>query len=62
MVILVVVIVGGGILAIVLYRKYRSKGVVNEKVKETSMALITGTKNEKMVESQAEENNAQVDP
>ena len=61
-VILVVVIVGGGILAIVLYRKYRSKGVVNEKVKETSMALITGTKNEKMVESQAEENNAQVDP
>ena len=60
-IILSVVIIAGAILAFVIYRKYKSQGVVSQKNKETSMALINSTKNDKLVESQARETN-QIDP
>jgi len=60
-IILSLALLAGGIAAFILYYKYKSKGEVNKKNKETSMALIKSTKNEKLVESQAQENN-QIDP
>jgi hypothetical protein len=60
-VILSVVIIAGAIFAFIIYRKYKSQGEVTQKKKETSMALITGTNNDKLVESQAQERN-QIDP
>ena len=60
-VILSVIIIAGGIFAFIIYRKYKDRGVVVQKKKETSMALITGANNEKLVESQAQERN-QIDP
>jgi hypothetical protein len=48
-----VVLVGGGIAAYFIIRKYRSKGVVVADGKATSMAMLGSTKNEKLVESQA---------
>ena len=55
------IIIAGGIFAFIIYRKYKGKGAVNIKNKETSMALIKSTKNDKLVESQAQENN-EIDP
>ena len=60
-VILSLVIVCGAILAFIIYRKYKSQGIVTQKNKETSMALINSTKNDKLIESQARETN-QIDP
>ena len=60
-IILSVVIIAGAILAFIIYRQYKSKGVVTQKNKETSMALINSAKNDKLVESQARETN-QIDP
>ena len=60
-VILSVIIIAGAIFAFIIYKKYTAKGAVSEKNKETSMALIKSTKNEKLVESQAQEAN-QIDP
>ena len=60
-IILSVIIIAGAIFAFVIYRKYKSKGVVDKNKKETSMALIKSTKNDKLVESQAQETN-QIDP
>jgi hypothetical protein len=60
-IILSVIIIAGAIFAFVIYRKYKSKGVVDKNKKETSMALIKSTKNDKLVESQAQENN-EIDP
>ena len=51
-VVLSVVVVGGGIGAFFIIKKYRSKGVIVADGKATSMAMIGGTKNEKLVESQ----------
>jgi len=61
-VILSVVIIDGGIFAFIIYRKYKSKGEIDPKKKETSMALITGASKDKLVESQAQEDNQQIDP
>ena len=55
------IIIIGGIFAFIIYRKYKTKGAINVKNKETSMALIKSTKNDKLVESQAQENN-EIDP
>ena len=55
--ILSVVIIVGGIAAFFIFRKYWKKGHVIEQNKQTSMALINGTQQDKLVESQA-----QVDP
>ena len=60
-IILSVIIIAGAIFAFIVYRSYKSKGEINRKNKETSMALIKSTKNEKLVESQAQETN-QIDP
>ena len=56
-VILSVVIIGGGIAAVVLYLKYKKKAQIIEQNKQTSMAMINGTTQDDLVESQA-----QVDP
>ena len=61
-VILSFVIIVGGILAFIIYRKYKGKGEIDPKKKETSMALITGASKDKLVESQAQEDNQQIDP
>ena len=55
------VIIAGAIFAFIIYRKYKSEVEVSKKNKETSMALIKSTKNDKLVESQATETN-QIDP
>ena len=60
-IILSVIIIAGAIFAFIVYRRYKSKGEIIQKNKETSMALIKSTKNEKLVESQAQETN-QIDP
>ena len=60
-IILSVIIIAGAIFALIVYRRYKRKGEINKKNKETSMALIKSTKNEKLVESQAQETN-QIDP
>ena len=54
-------LVAGCIVSFIIYRKYKSKGEISSKNKETSMALITNTQGGKMVESQAQEPN-QIDP
>ena len=51
-VVLSVVVIGGGIGAYFIIKKYRSKGVIVADGKATSMAMIGSTKNEKLVESQ----------
>ena len=56
----VIILIGAGF-ALHIYCKYRSKGQVSGKNKETSMALIKNTKTDKLVESQAQETN-QIDP
>ena len=61
-VILSVVIIDGGIFAFIIYRKYKSKGEIDPKKKERSMALITDASNDKLVESQAQKANQQFDP
>ena len=61
-VILSVVIIAGGIFAFIIYKKYKGKGEIDPKKKETSMALITGASKDKLVESQAQEDNQQIDP
>ena len=53
-IILSLVIVIGGIIAFFIIRKYLNKGSVIQDGKATSMAMLGGTKNEKLVESQAE--------
>ena len=60
-VILSLVIIAGAIFSFVIYRRYKNQGVVDKNKKETSMALIKSTKNDKLVESQAQETN-QIDP
>ena len=55
--ILSVVIIGGGIAGVLIFLKYRKKAQIIQQNKETSMALINSTKQEKLVESQV-----QVDP
>ena len=50
-------IIVGLIISFIIYKKYLSKGVVSDKNKETSMALIQSAQNEKLVESQARETN-----
>ena len=60
-VILSVAIIAGAIFAFIIYRKYKGKGEATKKNKETSMALIKSTKNDKLIESQAQEAN-QYDP
>ena len=55
--ILSVVIIGGGVAAVLIYLKFRKKVQVTEQNKQTSMALLNSTKQEKLVESQV-----QVDP
>ena len=62
-IILVVAILIGGLFALRVYKKYKSRGEMSKKNKETSMALITGTKNDKLVQSQAqEEHQNEIDP
>ena len=60
-VILSVAIIAGAIFAFFIYRKYKGKGETTKKNKETSMALIKSTKNDKLIESQAQETD-QIDP
>jgi hypothetical protein len=55
--ILSVVIIGGGIAGVLIFMKYRKKAQIIEQNKQTSMALLNSTKQDKLVESQA-----QVDP
>ena len=55
--ILSVVIIAGIIIAIFIFRKYRSKVQVSTENKQTSMALLNGAKEDKLIESQV-----QVDP
>ena len=55
--ILSVVIIAGIIIAIFVFRKYKSKGQVIKENKQTSMALLNSAKEDKLVESQV-----QVDP
>ena len=60
-IVLSVAIFVGIVAAYIILRKYKSKGEISQQKKETSMALITNTKNEKLTESQASESN-QIDP
>ena len=55
--ILSVVIIGGGIAAVLIFMKYRKKTRIIEENKQTSMALLGSTQQDKLVESQV-----QVDP
>ena len=55
-VILSVVIIAGAIASYFIIKKYKSKGTVSEDNKATSMAMLSSTKDEKLVESQASEN------
>ena len=55
--ILSVVIIGGGIAGVLIYMKYKKKAQIIEQNKQTSMALLNSTKQDKLVESQV-----QVDP
>ena len=55
--ILSVVIIGGGIAGVLIFMKYRKKAQIIEQNKQTSMALLNSTKQDKLVESQV-----QVDP
>ena len=52
-----VVIIGGTIAGVLIFLKYRKKAQIIEQNKQTSMALINSTKQDKLVESQV-----QVDP
>ncbi len=62
-VILVIAILIGALFALRVYKKYKSRGEMSKKNKETSMALITGTKNDKLIQSQAQEGNQnEIDP
>ena len=54
--ILSIVIIGGLIAAFVIIRKYKSKGIIKEENKATSMAMLNSAKDEKLVESVAAEN------
>jgi len=56
-VILSLALICGGAVALFLYFKYKSKGMVNETNKATSLALINNAKSGKLVESQAQETN-----
>jgi hypothetical protein len=60
-VILSVVLVGGTIFTIILYIKYKNTSEIKTQGKATSLALITGTEGNKLVESQANEV-SQIDP
>ena len=60
-VILSLALVAGGISAFILYYKFKGKGEVSSKNKETSMAFIKSAKKDKLVDSQAQENN-EIDP
>ena len=60
-VILSVVLIGGTIFTVILYIKYKNKGDIKAQGKATSLALITGTEGNKLVESQANEV-SQIDP
>ncbi|MBO6243381.1 MAG: hypothetical protein J6O41_02280 [Clostridia bacterium] len=53
-IILSIIIIGGGIAAFFIIRKYKSKGMMSTDGKQTSMAMLGGTQNDKLVESQAE--------
>ena len=55
--ILSAVIIIGIIIAVYIFYKYKSKGQVISQNKQTSMALLNSTKEDKLVESQV-----QVDP
>ena len=55
--ILSVVIIGGIIAAVLIFLKYRNKTRIIDQNKQTSMALLNSTQQDKLVESQA-----QVDP
>jgi len=57
--ILSLAIIIGAIFAIIIYRKYKAVGEVQKKTKETSMAMLGSTRNDKLIESNAAE---QVDP
>ena len=61
-VILSVVIIAGAIFAFIVYRRYKSQGEISKTKKETSMALINSAQKDKLIESQAQEGNQQVDP
>ena len=62
-VILVIAILIGALFALRVYKKYKSRGEMSKKNKETSMALITSTKNDKLIQSQAQEGNQnEIDP
>ena len=52
--ILSVVIIGGGVAAVLIFLKYRKKGHIIEQNKQTSMALLGSTQQDKLVESQVE--------
>ena len=52
-IILSLIIIGGGIAAIFIIRKYKSKGSMITDGKATSMAMLGGTQNDKLIESQA---------
>jgi hypothetical protein len=58
-VILSLALIGGCIATIILYCKFKSKGQIKSNNKETSMAMIKSTQNDKLVESQAAN---QIDP
>ena len=60
-IILSIVLVCGAIAAFILFIHYKKKGQVSDTNKATSLALIKSQKNEKLVESQAQEPN-QIDP
>ena len=49
--ILSVIIIVGGVAAVLIYMKYRKKGRVIEQNKQTSMALLNSTQQEKLTES-----------
>ena len=52
-IILSLIIIGGGIAAVFIIRKYKSKGTMITDGKATSMAMLGGTQNDKLIESQA---------
>ena len=52
-IILSLIIIGGGIATIFIIRKYKSKGSMITDGKATSMAMLGGTQNDKLIESQA---------
>ena len=52
--ILSVVIIGGGVAAVLIFLKYKKKGHIIEQNKQTSMALLGSTQQDKLVESTVE--------